>query len=356
MISVRSITEVYGGRRLFFIRSNEPIHTYVGFGVIDRGTNVIQVRPTTLCPLNCIFCSVDAGPFSRNRVCEFYVDLNNVVKAFDEVARFKQVGVEALIDTIGEPFTYPHVLELIRRLREKTFVKSIALETHGAHLNDKVVEKLEEAGLNRVNLSIETFNVDKAKFIQGVSWYNPLKVKEYAEKIVKDTGIDLHVTPVWLPGLNDEDIVEIISWAYRIGAGKKWPPATIQKFVIHRYGRRPRIVKHVDWNTFWKWIKDFEAKYGLTVTWNMKEWGMFKTRRFPCPYRVGDVILTKVFSRGVFKGEFLAETLDKNVLVVVKSRVKIGKYYLVKVNDDKDCLIKCSVVEEVEPSIIHKHI
>ena len=32
------------------------------FGVIDRGTNIIEVKPLTSCNISCIFCSVDEGP------------------------------------------------------------------------------------------------------------------------------------------------------------------------------------------------------------------------------------------------------------------------------------------------------
>lgn len=356
MIEVKAITQVYGSRGLYLVKSDEPLFTYVGFGALDRGTNVIQIRPTTLCPLNCIFCSVDAGPCSRNRVNEFYVELSSVIDTFDEIARFKQVGVEALIDTIGEPFTYPKLIALIKELRKRPYVKSIALETHGVFLNEKTIRELDEAGLSRINLSIETFNVDKARYIQGVNWYNPLRIKEFAEKLVKETNIDLHVTPVWLPGLNDEDLVEIINWAYRIGAGKKWPPATIQKFIAHRYGRKPPGVKHVDWGFFWRWIEDFESKHGFRVSWSMEEWGMFKTRRIPCPYRVRDVVYVKTVSKGVFRGEYLAVTLDKNILVLIKGRVKPGGYYLVEIVDNIDCLIKCKVVEEIDSSIVHRRI
>ena len=48
--------------------SGIPLIGCIAFGLIDRGTNLIQIRPFTGCPLSCIFCSVDAGPRSRNRV------------------------------------------------------------------------------------------------------------------------------------------------------------------------------------------------------------------------------------------------------------------------------------------------
>ncbi|MFP3179020.1 MAG: radical SAM protein, partial [Thermocladium sp.] len=34
-----------------------PLVGSLAFGIIDRGTNVIEVRPTSICSLSCIFCS-----------------------------------------------------------------------------------------------------------------------------------------------------------------------------------------------------------------------------------------------------------------------------------------------------------
>ncbi|MDD1656702.1 MAG: radical SAM protein, partial [Methanomicrobiales archaeon] len=51
-----------------------PLIGSVAFGIIDRGTSLLQVRPSCSCNLNCPFCSVDAGPCSRSRATEYQVD------------------------------------------------------------------------------------------------------------------------------------------------------------------------------------------------------------------------------------------------------------------------------------------
>jgi uncharacterized Fe-S cluster-containing radical SAM superfamily enzyme len=40
--------------RLYIYVHNMPLAGHIAFGVIDRGTNILQVRPTTICPYNCI--------------------------------------------------------------------------------------------------------------------------------------------------------------------------------------------------------------------------------------------------------------------------------------------------------------
>jgi len=331
--------KIWGEKPLYRV-SGGFIYTYIGFGVIDRGTNVLQIRPTTLCPLNCIFCSVDAGPYSIHRWAEFNVDLNTMLITVREIAEYKGGGVEALIDTIGEGLTYPNILDLIDGLRRTSSISSIALETHGALLNKKIIDKLNEHGLDRVNLSIDTLDKAKARYLQGVEWYDVDRVREMAEYIVRETNIDLHITPLWIPGVNDEDVVKVVEWAYRIGAGKRWPPATIQKYNLHKYGRRVKGVKPLSWSDFWSWIRMFEEKYGYRVSWSMDEWGMSRRRKYPCNHRVNEDVVVKIVSRGVFRGEYIGAIVDENTLITVYGgKLGINNHYVVKIIEDKDCLL-----------------
>lgn len=83
-----------------------PMVGHTAFGVIDRCTNVLQIRPTTICPYNCVYCSVDAGPFSNYRLSEFIVEGRHLVKWVRHVYEAKNYEVvEGLINGVGEP---PH--------------------------------------------------------------------------------------------------------------------------------------------------------------------------------------------------------------------------------------------------------
>lgn len=338
-MEIKKIGVIWNRRPLYFVEG-APLYGYIGFGVIDRGTNVLQVRPTTICPLNCIFCSVDAGPRSKNRQAEFIADPDSIYEATVEIARFKGGGIEALIDTVGDPLTYPYLVKLVKKLKQNLYISSVALETHGALLTIKLIDKLNEAGLDRINLSIDSLDKEKAKYLQGTEWYDVNKVMRLAEYIVKETNIDLHITPVWIPGVNDKDVVEIIKWAYRIGAGKKWPPATIQKYNIHKYGRKIPGIKPLKWDEFWEKIKQLETTVGYRVSWKMDEWKMERRKRYPCPYRRSDKVVVKIIAPGLFKGEYIGVAVKKEWLVTVfGKKVRIGTEYYVKIIDDKDCLL-----------------
>jgi len=120
-------------RKLFEIDSSIPLVGCIAFGLIDRGTNLIQVRPISTCPLSCIFCSTNAGPKSKIRQTEYIVPLDYLVEEFDKLVAFKgRRKIEAHIDTVGDPITYPHIVELVSRLSQIEGVEVVSLLKHMA--------------------------------------------------------------------------------------------------------------------------------------------------------------------------------------------------------------------------------
>lgn len=333
------------GRVIYWVPRDLPGFGYIAFGVIDRGTNVLQVRPTTICPQSCLFCSVDAGLKSKHRWAEYIVEPGLITRTVSMVVADKGCSVEALLDTVGDVLTYPYLVDLVKELKNLPGVKTVALETHGMLLSKELVDRLAEAGLDRVNLSIETLNPEKARYLYGTPAYDVRRVMEVSEYIVRETTIDLHVTPLLLPGINEEDVVEVINWALRIGAGKRWPPVTVQKFIKHKYGRGKGI-REMTWDEFWKYVETLEEKLGVRLRWTMDEWGMHYAKRATSVLGKGDVVEVVVISRGWIRGEFLGLYNDKALVAVNpgRYRVRIGDSYTVRIVEDKDGLYLADIV------------
>jgi uncharacterized Fe-S cluster-containing radical SAM superfamily enzyme len=339
------------GRLIYAVPPHTPPYGYIAIGVIDRGTNVLQVRPTTICPQNCIFCSVDAGLHSRNRWAEFIVDPEVIVRGVEEAISVKGCYVEALIDTVGDPLTYPYLVELVKALKSISGVKSVALETHGMLLSRRLVDKLHNAGLDRVNLSLETLNSEKARFLYGTRAYSVERVVDVAEYLVSETNIDLHVTPLWLPGINDRDVERVLEWALRVGAGKKWPPVTVQKFTKHKYGRGHNL-REASWSEFWRFVESLEKKIGVKLRWSMEEWGMHYARSVKPPISRGDLVEVNIVSRGWLKREYLGVYSDKYLIGVFTSGHLgniVNRKALIRVINDKNGLL-LGVVEKAYSS------
>jgi uncharacterized Fe-S cluster-containing radical SAM superfamily enzyme len=208
-------------------------------------------------------------------------------------------------------------------------------------LSRRLVDKLHNAGLDRVNLSLETLNPEKAKFLYGTQAYSVERVVDAAKYLVTETSVDLHVTPLWLPGINDRDVERVLEWALRIGAGKKWPPVTVQKFVKHKYGRG-RGLREVSWSEFWRFVEELERKIGVKLKWSMEEWGMHYARSVKPPISMGDLVEVDVVSRGWLKREYLGVYSNKYFVgVFTSSHVSgiVGRRVTIRVVSDKNGLL-----------------
>ncbi len=278
------------GRQLIRItRDMEiPLLGIADFGLIDRGTNLIQVRGVTGCPLNCLFCSVGEGPYSKTRLIDYMVDSEYLAEWFYKLADFKGKGVEAHLDGQGEPTINPELEDLVEYLADHRNVEIISLQSNGVPLNESRILRLRDAGLSRVNLTINSLNPRTAAILAGTNKYDLEHVINVA-KIIVDSGIELLIAPVWVPGFNDNDMVPIIRFAKEIRAGGRWPALGIQKYEIHHFGRKVRKVKAMQWKDFYNALKQLEEETNVKpLVLTPKHFGTHKRQRYPAPFRNGE--------------------------------------------------------------------
>ena len=308
----------HGGRPLIRVGTDVeiPLVGALAFGVVDRGTNVLQVRPTSLCPLSCPFCSTDAGPNSRHRAAEYIVDLDLMLDWVEQIVRFKgSKGIEAHIDTVGEPATYPRLVELVQGLSDIEGVEVISMQTNGVLLDESTLGELVDAGLDRINLSIHALEPGLAKEMAGTDSYDLEHVLSLAEAVAASEA-DLLIAPVWVPGVNDGEVERLIEFALRVGAGKKWPPLGIQKYLAHKRGRKPPGVKPMSWASFYRALRRLEAKYGVKLILRPEDFGMRKAPILPAPFSRGEVVKVQVLAPGWLKGEVTGEARGRAVTLV----------------------------------------
>ncbi|HFC49289.1 MAG TPA: radical SAM protein [Thermofilum sp.] len=321
----------------FYIDHKFPLLGHIAFGIIDRGTNLLQVRPTSLCPLSCIFCSVDAGPLSKTRATEYIVDIEHLTKWFSQVAEYKGEKVQAHIDAAGDPLTHPKIVELVKKLRKIKFTGTISMETHGALLTIDMVNDLDDAGLDRLNLSIDALDPSLARRLAGADYYNIERVIKVARYVASSLKMDLLIAPVWVPGLNDEEIPRIIEFALEIGAGKRWPPLGIQKYEAHKYGRKPKGVKPIKWFEFYRRLEMWEQEYGVKLVLKPEDFGIKKAKRVPFSFRRGETARVKVVGPGWLRNEWLAVARNRLVSVVgVEGSPPVGRGMRVEIISVKD--------------------
>ncbi|VVB93802.1 7,8-dihydro-6-hydroxymethylpterin dimethyltransferase [uncultured archaeon] len=321
-----------------------PLFGCIAFGIIDRGTNVLQVRPISECPLSCIFCSTDAGSRTGRRISEYMVDLEQLLQAFEWAASYKEINdIEAHIDTVGEPLMYPQLVDLVARLSANFHVRTVSMQTNGFLLNRKLIDELATAGLSRINISIESLDPALAKSIAGIDFYNVERVLENAEYIAKNTDIDLLIAPVWLQGINDKEIPKLIEYALSIGAGKKWPALGIQKFLPHKFGRKPEI-KLMSWEKFYSQLGEWERAYNTKLILTPEDFGSYQCKTIPRMFKRHEKLKVKVLGYGWMKGEKIAEARERVITIVDAERIPVGKEIFVRMERVVDGIYMARVV------------
>jgi len=293
-----------------------PLVGSVAFGIIDRGTSLLQVRPSSSCNLDCPFCSVDAGPCSRTRVTGYRVERGYLVDCVREAVAFKGGGVECHIDSPGEPLIYSEIAPLVADLRSIPGVSVISMQSNGTLLTPDRIRALEEAGLDRINLSLHALDPDLARTLAGVDWYDVEKVAAMAREVA-GSRIDLLIAPVYLPGINDAEIPELIRFAREIGAGKRWPSLGIQKFERYRLGRTPPGVSPQSWNQFYRRsLAVWEAESGMRLRITPEDFGTERRPQFPRPFRKGEKVTLVIRGPGWLSGEKIAVGRGRSVSVL----------------------------------------
>jgi len=325
----KDLKNTISGKKTIYIHKNSgiPLIGSNSFGIVDRNTSIIDVRPITSCNLNCIFCSVDAGLSSRNQV-DFVVEREYLVEEFKKLVDFKGCDVEVHLGTQGEPLLYAEIIELIKDLSSIKKVKTISMDTNGTLLTEELVDKLAEAGLTRINLSLNAMDKNLARKLAGCN-YDIEKIKKIASYAAKK--IELAIAPVLVPGFNDDEIKKLIEFAKKLKSNRRGYFIGIQNFLNYRFGRNP--CKQMSWDKFYLMMKDLEKKTNTKLILSPEDFNIQKTKKLPKPFKKGQIIKAEILCPGRLKNEMLAAASNRVISIpncfkkgIVKIRITRTKH------------------------------
>jgi cyclic pyranopterin phosphate synthase len=176
-----------------------------GYGRIGRK---LRLSVTDRCNMRCIYCMPD----NNNE----WFEQHNIL-SYEEVIRltavFVSLGIEKLRITGGEPTVRFKIETLIGALSNIRGIKSIDMTTNGLLLSDKVKE-LKQAGLDGVNISLDTFRVDRFKAIAGVDGLDRVLT---SIKAADNVGLKVKINAVVIRGWNDDEVVDFARFARDTG-------------------------------------------------------------------------------------------------------------------------------------------
>ena len=124
-----------------------------------RPVTYLRISLTDRCNLRCVYCMPKEGLQWQPRVNQLSVE--EIVRVVETAA---QGGVKRVRLTGGEPLVHPNVVEIVRRISSIQNIEEVSLTTN-AILLERLAQPLSDAGLERVNISLDSLDADKFKRI-----------------------------------------------------------------------------------------------------------------------------------------------------------------------------------------------
>ncbi|WP_244294060.1 GTP 3',8-cyclase MoaA [Pannonibacter carbonis] len=175
-----------------------------------RTVSYLRVSVTDRCDFRCVYCMAEDMTFLPKREILTLEELDRLCAAF--IAK----GVGKLRLTGGEPLVRKGILDLIRSLSrhlKSGALEELTLTTNGSQLA-RYAGELAEAGVRRINVSLDTLDPDRFRAI--TRWGDFGKVMD-GIRAAQEAGIAVKLNMVALKGVNEDEIVPMLEWAHAEG-------------------------------------------------------------------------------------------------------------------------------------------
>ena len=316
--------------------SKIPLFGLDFLGILDRGTNVLEVKPITICNLRCRYCFVSAGDYKHN----FSIEPDYLIDWIKKSIEIKQCDdIEIHLSAYGEIMLYKPLYEFLHRLQSIKEIGKVTLQTNGLLLTPEVIQKLDELGVFRLNISLNSMDAGECATYCGVKKYDLNHLLEMCDLTLK-SSMQLLIAPVWFKNINDQGILDIISYAKKIEEqGYKWPKFRlgIQNYLTYKTGRKIKRTHMKQFGYFYHLLHEMEKEHKLRLRLYAEDFGIHKTKAIVPPVKLGDIKNVIILRQGRWDNEFIA-LLDDSWGVKVISKVKLQNDQKVRVKFIKTTL------------------
>ena len=178
---------------------NTLVDTY---GRIHRN---LRVSLTDRCNLRCTYCM--PNDFAAWLPSEHQLTTDELVRVI-EIAVSE--GINEVRLTGGEPLLRPDIVEIVSRINAITDAPTLTMTTNALTL-EKVAKPLVDAGLTRINISLDTLDRDRFKLMTHRDRIDDVFA---GIKAAQDAGIDpIKINAVLLKGVNADEAPALLEWA-----------------------------------------------------------------------------------------------------------------------------------------------
>ena len=165
---------------------------------LGRDITYLRISLTDKCNLRCRYCMPEEGVCKRGH--HEMMNEDEVVTAVEVAA---SLGIRKIRLTGGEPLVKRNILSICRRVAAVEGINEVCLTTNGILLPE-LGKQLREAGVSRLNLSLDTLDPQKYAYITRIG---QLAHFEAGLKAALEAGFDkVKINAVLIGGFNDDEI------------------------------------------------------------------------------------------------------------------------------------------------------
>jgi len=165
---------------------------------LGREITYLRISLTDKCNLRCRYCMPEEGVCRRQH--HEMLNEEEVVTAVEAAA---SLGIHKIRLTGGEPLVKKNILSICRRVAAVEGIREVCLTTNGILLPE-LGRQLRQAGVSRLNLSLDTLDADKYAYITRIGKLEQFKAGLEA---ALEAGFDkIKINAVLIGGFNDDEI------------------------------------------------------------------------------------------------------------------------------------------------------
>lgn len=166
-----------------------------------RNVTYLRISVTELCNLRCRYCMPEEGVCKKNHADMLTED--EMILAVEAAAA---LGITKLRVTGGEPLVKKNIVSICRRAAAVPGIREVCLTTNGILL-PQLAKPLKEAGVRRLNLSLDTLSPKKYAYITRCGSLDDFWKGFHA---ALDAGFEkIKLNAVLIGGFNDDEIADL---------------------------------------------------------------------------------------------------------------------------------------------------
>ncbi len=170
----------------------------------NRVVDYVRISVTDRCDFRCVYCMDDEMQFVPRAQLLTLEEISQIAQAFTEL------GVKKIRITGGEPLIRRNVIQLFEDIGQLSGLDELVLTTNGSQLT-KLAQPLKDAGVKRINISLDSLDTEKFKKITRVGELDKVIAGIDAAIAVGFEKIKLNT--VILKNRNHDEVIDLVRYA-----------------------------------------------------------------------------------------------------------------------------------------------